>query len=175
MDDANLSLVSVLKGVLKKKRVSMRHLSDKLNIPYRSLQNYMSGESRMPADVLLSITKEIGLEADYLLENGFYLTHYDMYDAVISVLGEVIPWIDIGRTGVAELRSEPSSERTHQLSVAHILAVKLSEEYGRCRQAWLNNGTPGHPRLTTEGYLEQRRKVGQLVGQSQGHKAEDGS
>jgi transcriptional regulator with XRE-family HTH domain len=134
-------LVAALREAMRKHRVSMRQLSDDLAIPYRSIQNYFSGESRLPADVLIAICRKVGLEVDYLAKGSFQVSHYELLDAVQSALGDVLQWLDFSPAGKMILRSAPAPDTSSQLSVAHILAAKINEEYARFRAEWLEKGT----------------------------------
>jgi transcriptional regulator with XRE-family HTH domain len=134
-------LISALKAALKARRVTMRQLSDSLHIPYRSLQNYLSGESRLPADVLLSICQEIGLEADYLAKGNFELSHFDLYDAVLN----------------------PAS-KAEVLSAAHVLTVQLNEAYAGLREHSLKTGVV-RPVTSTRHEARRRKRPPSEVGQ----------
>ena len=153
----------------------MRALSDGLSIPYRSLQNYFSGESRMPADVLLRICAEIGLEADYLLKNSFEVSHGDLYDAVHKVFKDVLPWLEIRSGGRLAIRKEPlqdhlesrGSDRSELLTVAYILTVRLNEAYAHYRDSSFKESfIKGRPLTSSEherraSRQASKRRVGQ--------------
>lgn len=126
-------LVVALRDALKARRVSMRHLSEALSIPYRSIQNYVSGESRIPGDVLLRICAEIGLEPQYLLTGSFEISHSDLYDAIHQVFGDLLPLIDIDGGAKIKLRESASKDRSEALTAAHILTRRLNEAYARYR------------------------------------------
>lgn len=141
-------LLIALKDALKARGVSMRHLSNQLAIPYRSLQNYLSGESRIPSDVLLRICGEIGLEADYLREGSFEVSHSDLYDAVHAVFKDVLPLLELKQGNRLIVRDEPAG-RAETLTVAHILTVRLNEAYARYRELSFK-GKVSKPRTSTE-------------------------
>lgn len=149
-------LLVALKSAIKARRVSMRDLSDRLSIPYRSLQNYLSGESRIPADVLLRICAEIGLEADHLLKGSFEISHGDLYDAVYQVFKDVLPSIDFGPGNRIRVREEPSKDRSEVLTAAHILTVRLNEAYARNREASFRGGA-SKPRGSTDVVTRRAR------------------
>jgi len=168
-------LVAALKSALKTRKVSMRALSDGLSIPYRSLQNYFSGESRMPADVLLRICEEIGLEADYLLKNSFEVSHGDLYDAVHKVFKDVLPWLEIRSGGRLAIREEPLQDRpvngvwdrSELLTVAYILTARLNEAYAHYRESTFKGSfSKGRPLTSSEhergaDRQARKRKLGQ--------------
>jgi hypothetical protein len=142
-------LVVALRDALKVRRVSMRHLSEKLDIPYRSIQNYVSGESRIPGDVLLRICAEIGLEPQHLLTGSFEISHSDLYDSVHHVFGDLLPLIDVDSGGRIILRETPSKDRSEELTVAHILTRRINEAYARYRNASFK-GQSSKPRTSSE-------------------------
>lgn len=159
-DGSSAWLLNALKGALRTRGVSMRHLSDSLKIPYRSIQNYFSGESRIPADILLRICGEIGLEADYLAKGSFELSHADLQDALHKVLGDVLPSLDIRTDGKAALRDKPTQDRAELLSVVHVLTVRLNQAYANYRQASFS-GQISRPITSTDFLKRRSRKVGQ--------------
>lgn len=142
-------LVVALRDALKVRRVSMRHLSEKLSIPYRSIQNYVSGESRIPGDVLLRICAEIGLEPDYLLKGNFEISHADLYDAIHHVFGDVLALLEVGSGSKVALRESPSKDRSEVLTLAHILTVRVNEAYARYREQSFK-GQISKPRTSAE-------------------------
>lgn len=143
-------LVVALRDALKARRVSMRQLSDALSIPYRSVQNYVSGESRIPGDVLLRICKEIGLEPQHLLTETFEISHSDLYDAIHQVFGDLLPLIDVDGGAKMKLRETASKDRSEVLTVAHILTRRINEAYARYRDLSFKGGQMGKPRTSSD-------------------------
>ena len=47
-------VVAGLRAVMKHRKISLTELADKLNIPYRSLQNWFSGNSSMGLETYIS-------------------------------------------------------------------------------------------------------------------------
>lgn len=150
-------LINALKAALKVRGVSMTQLSRSLHIPYRSLQNYFSGESRLPADVLLAICDYIGLETDYLTKGTFEISHPDLYDTVFKVLGDLLPHIEINPSGKAALRAEITTSRAEVQGVATLLALRLNEAYAAYRKSSFEDRF-SKPRTPSE---LPKRKVGQ--------------
>jgi len=142
-------LVVALRDALKARRVSMRHLSESLSIPYRSIQNYVSGESRIPGDVLLRICAEIGLEPQHLLTGSFEVSHSDLYDAVFQVFGDLLSLIDFDSGAKITLRETASKDRSEAMTVAHILTRRLNEAYARYRDHSFK-GQLSKPRTSSE-------------------------
>lgn len=154
-------LISALKAALKVRHVTMRQLSDSLHIPYRSLQNYFSGESRLPADVLLAICNDIGIEADYLAKGSFELSHFDLYDAVLKVFDELLPHVRIKPSGKAALRIGEPATKAEVASAAYALTLQINEAYASFRDHSVKTGIV-RPVTSSEHKTRRRRsKVGQ--------------
>lgn len=85
-DDAELA--RRLRAAMKLKRVSVRALSEHLNIPYKTLHNYLSGSQKIPAVFLLRACHLLYLDPSYLIYGTFKPFRPDLYDAVYSTLDE---------------------------------------------------------------------------------------
>ena len=83
-DDAELA--KRLRDVLILRRRSQRDVSRELNIPYRTLQNYLSGDVKIPAVVMMRICHLLGVESDYLIYQDFKLPRPDVHDAIVRAL-----------------------------------------------------------------------------------------
>ncbi|WP_083850568.1 helix-turn-helix domain-containing protein [Rhodovulum sp. PH10] len=132
----NDHLAAKLKDALKKKGVSLRDLSEALQIPYRSVQNYLSGESRIPADFLLNVCNYTGIEADFFIYGDFRLVDIELYYALFAVLdgSDLLP--QLHRTDRGAFDSEDQQERQRIVSG---LTTALIERYDRYRADWLAN------------------------------------
>ena len=86
IDDAQL--VSGLKRAMDASRVTLRELSRQTEVPYRSLQNYMSGRSRLPADVYVALCAALGIDTQYVVQGSFQLPIDPLYDVLWRVLGD---------------------------------------------------------------------------------------
>jgi len=82
----DVSLAESLRNILKKKKVSLRQLSEALSVPYRTIQNYLAGDQKIPAVFFLRICHYIGIDPSYFIYGDFRLNQNDMYDAVYEVL-----------------------------------------------------------------------------------------
>lgn len=86
IDFIEKDLAETIKSVLKSKKISMRKLSEEIDIPYRTVQNYLNGDARIPAVFLLKVCHYLDIESDYLIYKDFLLRGSDFYDAVYDVL-----------------------------------------------------------------------------------------
>ncbi|MCP5074141.1 MAG: helix-turn-helix transcriptional regulator [Rhodobacteraceae bacterium] len=86
LDDAELA--RRLRELLKVRKRSQRAVSKELDVPYRTVQNYLSGEVRIPAVFLLRLCHYLDVETDYLIYQNFELPWPDAYDAMIEALDQ---------------------------------------------------------------------------------------
>ncbi len=105
----------------------MRTISFELAVPYRSVQNYINGESEMPATFFLRVCDLAGVEADYFIQGHFRPSGPELWDAVFHAmdLAGLLPPPKINSDGVADF-----SDRDNLVST---VAAHVSERYDRKR------------------------------------------
>lgn len=86
LDDAELA--RRLRDVLKQKGISQRDISAGLDMPYRTVQNYLSGEIRIPATFVFRLCHLIDVEPDYLLYQDFKPNYADLGGAILEAMEE---------------------------------------------------------------------------------------
>ncbi len=145
LEQAHVNLLSEeqllvrLRDVLKRKGVSLRSLSKDLGVPYRSVQNYVGGETRMPASFLLNVCAYVGLEPSFLYRGDFRPSWPDLYDAVFQackVLNALPP--DEFNLGT---ESSHAGGRPQVNFVGRATEI-VSENYDRFRHEWLSRRNP---------------------------------
>ncbi|MFB2553226.1 helix-turn-helix domain-containing protein [Ensifer soli] len=72
---------------MKERKRSMKSLSADIGLPYRSLQNYLSGSNRIPTDVYVKILELLGIDNQYIMEGNFDLKYWPLWDSLWSSLG----------------------------------------------------------------------------------------
>ena len=117
-------LAERIRDVLKLAGKSQRDVSRELEIPYRSVQTYLAGETRIPATFLLALCQNIGLEPDYLVSGDFRPRRADLYDAVIRALDDM---------GLLPPRDELDNSGQRAEVAGHITAT-IREAYDRYRR-----------------------------------------
>jgi hypothetical protein len=144
-------LIDGLRALMKARKVSVKTLAAGIGIPYRTLQNYLIGETRFPASVFLSASEYLGVDQHYIITKSFELAHCSLVDAIIRVFGDSLCQMetDIESNGV-RITDKPITERSHRNVVAAILAAKISREYHKLRSDDLGGGTVPHapPRIS---------------------------
>ena len=129
-------MLARLRDAFKRKRVSLRSLSQALGVPYRSVQNYMGGETRMPASFLLNVCGYIGLESGFLYHGDFRPHYHDLKDAVAKAckILDVPPYEEPKLVGGSYRTGE-----TPQRVFIDRATELISENYDRYRHEWLNS------------------------------------
>lgn len=162
------ALIRDLKALMKQRKRSARSISQAINVPYRSMQNYLSGESRTPAIVLIAILDELGADLRLLRSGDNLLRHADIYDAVHRVFGDYLSKIDLEEIGQRRhtnrrtLLPEDLEEQVRRSRIALELAVRLSEAYDEFVR---NQEAPGQfP--TVKELRERRAEADALDGRS---------
>jgi hypothetical protein len=80
-------IVTAFRDAMKAGRRTIRSVSVNTGIPYRSLQNYLAGKSRMPASVYLNLCNELAITNDYVIHRTFQLDHEPLTRALTATLG----------------------------------------------------------------------------------------
>ncbi|MCJ2065978.1 hypothetical protein MKK63_25195 [Methylobacterium sp. J-088] len=124
--------------------MSLRTISEHLGVPYRSVQNYVGGETRMPADFLLNVCAFIGIEPEYLMHGDFYLRENDLYDALAKALerANLIEPPMLARAG-RPLTHDEQAAYEERLRILDLVTTLTSEQYERFRREWLQRKDGG--------------------------------
>jgi len=136
-DDSELA--ERLRVILKARGISQRAISKDLGVPYRTVQNYLGGEIRIPAIFFLKLCHYIGIEADYFIYQDFSLSRPDVYDAIIRALEkcDLLPPRPPGDTPQTDAERETWRKR---IELASQMAASFGEAYERYRREWLEKG-----------------------------------
>lgn len=117
--------------------VSMTSLAKTTGLPYRTVQNYLSGTTRMPAAAYIQICDALGINNQFVTQGTFHLQFAHLYDALWKVLGD----------GLLDLKSLPNSTGSHDVkkhnlkqAAAHLFAINISEAYNEELQHKLSEG-----------------------------------
>lgn len=156
-------LVEDIKSLMKQRKVSARAMSASIGVPYRSIQNYLSGKSRFPAIVMISMLDHLGADIRMLRHGDNLLRHADIYDAVHRVLGDQLLKIDVSKLGRKSRPGGlgPTPEdielAARRNGAASEIAVQLSEAYDEFVR---DHRVPGHMPTIKElrAMSAQRRK-----------------
>lgn len=116
-------LLAELRAVLKRRGVSLRTISAELGVPYRSVQNYISGESKLPAVFFLRVCELAGVESDYFIQGHFRPSGPELWDAIAHAL-------DLAGLLPPGNGERESMERSNLVST---VTAHVSERYDRKR------------------------------------------
>lgn len=143
--DLDSRLVDGIRAAMKLSKVSMRALSERTGLPYRSLQNYLSGTTRMPASVYVQMCQQLGIDNQFVLERNFQLRYHPLWDALHRVLGDAL--VTIRHQPITD-RSDMGKQRERQRN-ADALAHQLSSAYDFELQEGLRSSHFAHRERTT--------------------------
>lgn len=122
--------ISALREVLKRRSIKLTTLAEKIDVPYRSLQNYFS-KTDMPLWVYESICRYSGVDPSYPIKNGRSLINRAaLAEALIEVFGDALPSLSFEAESSGVVVS-PANDRSKVdlRRDASAFAVLLSSHY----------------------------------------------
>ena len=105
--------------------VSMRALGAGIDVPCRSLQNYLCGTSRMPADVFEDACNQFDVDIQYICEKHFGIRHSLVWDEIRKVFGSGI--LDFQLKPNATEAGRGAGPHTKKQEIAGRAATELCE------------------------------------------------
>lgn len=90
MTDYDAEIVAGFRRALDLSGRTIRSVSVSTGIPYRSLQNYLSGTSKMPAAVFLALCEDLGVNSNFIRHGFFGIQPSTVEDALWRTLGETV-------------------------------------------------------------------------------------
>lgn len=130
------SLARDLRALFEQRGKSARSVAIAIDLPYRSMQNYLAGSSKMPASVLVSILDELGSDLVELRTGRRLLGHWILQEAITRALGDELLKVSLEgplqsiRQIPPDRRSPDEQEKVDLANrVAAQLSVKISEAY----------------------------------------------
>ncbi|MGO9943521.1 MAG: helix-turn-helix transcriptional regulator [Rhodoblastus sp.] len=121
------ALAKQIRTVLKQKRVSMKTVAEKMDISYRTVQNYVSGENRITAEFILRLSHLLQIDPGYFVYGDFRPNYHALRDAVIDALAEA------GLIPNVSHRSEPA-EREQISEIIHMVTSEIATKYDQFRR-----------------------------------------
>jgi transcriptional regulator with XRE-family HTH domain len=119
-------LAARLREVIERAGMTHKDVSRSLEMPYRTVQNYLAGENKIPATFMLAVCKLLGVESDYLVSLDFRPRFLDLHDAVIRALDEenLLPTKNTNDSAVLNQRAQLTSK----------ISTMIWESYDRFRR-----------------------------------------
>jgi lambda repressor-like predicted transcriptional regulator len=132
-ETSDAELAQRLHAALRQRGTSLRSLSVALNIPYRTVQNYFSGQVKIPAIFVLKMARNQGIA----LPEIFPFIGEERVDDFAAALRSAFSRYSIAEeesAGAGMNGTAPSQAKRQALSIDQI-AVVLHEEYIALRTA----------------------------------------
>jgi len=149
MSDLEERLLVGLRSAMKEKKMSLTGLSKRVEIPYRSLQNYFSGNTKMPAVVYVKICEELGIDNHYVLHGSFEFSHNAFRDALLDVIGNGLADVKLRSTSHAVFSAD--SDLMKKQIMASELTMRLNHAYHKfMQQDFKESYTRGRSDTSTE-------------------------
>ena len=130
--DEQINIPENLSCIMKEDNITMRMLSDARGVPYRSVQNYLSGKSRMPADVFVSFCSYLDVDINYIRTGKFNIYHWSLWDALYDVFGDGI--FDFKFKEELSIDDDTFENRVKRTEIAKDVAIKLEKAYQQNRE-----------------------------------------
>lgn len=129
-----------IRNLLKNRKVTYREFASKCGLPYRTVQNYLSDNARIPADFVAKTCDIFGVESDFIIFGGVDIGRTAFDKAVSACLSEMLPDLEIsGSKLVAKTPAYTSYERSSaKMAALHnvmamMMAAKIRDEYNAIR------------------------------------------
>lgn len=136
-DWSQIEIVPTLREAMSKRSVKLTDLARLTDIPYRSLQNYFSRKTEMPASVYLRICAQLGLDPFYVKEDKFGIEYIPLRKALLSTIGDQLP--------------------THEFEADRSMTLVPYEGPARSeQQLWRDAGTVAH--FVARAYDRERER-----------------
>lgn len=110
-DYSDEHLTARLRLLLKDEKISIREAAERIDVPYRTLQNQLAGKNRMPASTFAKLTEMLDVPARFVAEGTIKLDRYALTESLKQVLGDLLPTVD--KEFVFHLPKQPD-DRTKQ-------------------------------------------------------------
>ncbi|MFD2183585.1 helix-turn-helix domain-containing protein [Rhodoplanes azumiensis] len=150
-DTSDQRVAERIRVLMKRRDVTIRELSEKSGLPYRTVQNYLTGKVSLPIAFIVKCCDVLCIEADLLLFGGLDLDSISLKGALEDVLGEEVTsllHIDQNRKVTVrsigeEVHSPGDAARSLRGTILIFLAEYVREKYLdiRTEQAWLGKGS----------------------------------
>lgn len=130
--DTEMGALDRIRAIMEHRKITMRTLSEDTGIPYRSVQNYLSGKHGIPLDVFKKICSRLGLSSDWVLFGEIKFNHHVLTEVLIKSMGDVLPIPKITKDGhlvLTHRRSGEEVEHSDLRRAAHTIAIIISGKY----------------------------------------------
>ncbi|XYD09645.1 helix-turn-helix transcriptional regulator [Methylobacterium sp. NMS12] len=134
------ALADTLRAAMAKRSVKLTDLAQLTGVPYRSLQNYLTRKTDMPASVYLKICAQLGLDPFYVAAEKSALDYRALRGALVNALGQHLPTHEFDEKGEMHLvpYAGPERDRADLWRDAGTVAHFVAAEYDRDSEAQLH-------------------------------------
>ena len=145
MSETDMCVARTVTRLAELNGLSLKRLAEKLHMPYRTVQNYLTGNVKVPSDFIAQCCRIFAVEADYLLFNAVDLDQMALTLAINSVLRCILPDVEVSSDGLRLKASgsnafdDPIARDFHESAMLRQLAAAIRNGYVRHRMGDLMN------------------------------------
>lgn len=149
-DTSDQRIAERIRMLMKHRKLSMRKLSDDTGLPYRTVQNYLTGKVALPVSFIVKCCDALTIEADILLFGGVDIDKFSLLHAIEDIIGKDITdalFLDENRkvrarTSPTTSDDTPNSATAMRNTILLHLAEYIHRRYvhHRTDDAWAGKG-----------------------------------
>lgn len=121
-------LASRLKAILDGRRVSIKSAAEAVGIPYRTLQNQLMGNNRMPASTFLKLAVFLEIPADVIAEGRWRFPLRPLTNALKQTFGGLLPALDGEMRVLAPVPRDDAQLDANARTLAFLLREAVERE-----------------------------------------------
>lgn len=122
-------LIDLVREIISQKGLKVPALAKELGLKYRTLQNYLYKESRMPIWVFLEICARVGITGEYAMRDRFKLDTNVLKEAMIGVMHPVLERIAFDQEMRLSLLEGKKNEYRDMRRNLNVLIHQIEAQY----------------------------------------------
>jgi transcriptional regulator with XRE-family HTH domain len=126
------SAIGRIKAVMKRRKITIRQISSKSDVPYRSMQNYLSNKHVMPITVLGKVCYCLDLSPDWVLFGKHKIDSNVLTDVVQEAMGQYGTTLQIddrSSRNLVENKIEENTRHGETRGAARAFSIVISGLY----------------------------------------------
>ena len=104
--------------------LSLREFAEALGMPYRTIQNYLTGDVKIPAEFIHKSCRYFGVEIDFVFYAGIDFDRLAMAQTVSEIFGDIVDGLTVA-DGALKIRSEGKKPESDSVAEARRAGVLL--------------------------------------------------
>ncbi len=129
MSDPSFHVAQRVADLTSKRGLSVKKLAEQLGMPYRTVQNYLTGKVKIPVEFLDKVCNFFSVEADYILFGGLDIDRNDFSSVINDVFSHILNDVEFTTKHGVQLRSGDSNRFEREdarVAYAQMMIIHLS-------------------------------------------------